>query len=174
VILAIDVHYQQGDDRGGAVAAGVCFNDWTQPVADAVYTTYLHTVAAYESGQFYKRELPCILELLSVHTLTPDIIIVDGYVDFGKAEKALGTYLYEALLGSVGIIGVAKNRFLGISPETEVFRGQSNKPLFVTAIGIDADLARQYIITMAGEYRIPDLLKCADSSCREGLKKIYS
>jgi len=44
------------------------------------HTTVVEKVEGYKSGEFYKRELPCIKALLEEHNLTPDCIIVDGFV----------------------------------------------------------------------------------------------
>ena len=44
-----------------------------------------------------------------------------------------------------------------------MYRGESKKPLFITAKGIDLDLAAHHIKEMYGPYRFPDLLKQVDS-----------
>ena len=44
----------------------------------------------------------------------------------------------------------------------EVLRGKSKKPLFVTSVGMETAVAAEKINTMAGEFRIPALLKELD------------
>ncbi len=48
-----------------------------------------------------------------------------------------------------------------------MFRGQSKKLLYVTSVGISQVQAASNIAIMAGEFRIPDLLKIADQKARE-------
>lgn len=120
-------------------------------------------VSEYEPGQFYKRELPCILELLNTLEHFPDIIVIDGYVTLGSDEKpGLGKRLYDAIEGKAIVIGVAKTRFQDTPESAEVYRGDSKRPLYVTAIGIELSQAKGFIQDMFGEHRIPLLLKQVD------------
>lgn len=67
-------------------------------------------MADYKSGEFYKRELPCILTLLDEHQLTPEVIILDGYVWLdGVSKPALGYHLQQAIDFTPALIGVARN-----------------------------------------------------------------
>ena len=68
----------------------------------------------YISGQFYKRELPCILQIFSKVKEPIEVLVIDGYVWLdGKRMPGLGAYLYRALDEQVKIVGVAKNAFKG-------------------------------------------------------------
>lgn len=167
MLLAIDVYYFQDQ----ANVAGVLFNDWSDGQPQQVVVERCTQVAAYESGQFYKRELPCILQLLSVITEPIDYIIVDGYVTLGAEKKAgLGMHLYQALLAqskTIPIIGVAKTQFAGTPVECEVLRGQSHQPLYVTVADIELEQAKLAIKRMHGNYRLPTLLKEVDRLCRQ-------
>lgn len=163
MMLAVDVSYK--DNR--AHVAGVTFTDWAAAEPDSVITSLLDNVADYEPGQFYKRELPCILNLLMLHSLHPECIVVDGYVYLdGDKEPGLGKHLYDALHGNCAVIGVAKERFNTISEQYEVFRANSNRALYVTAAGIGIEQAKTLITSMHGNYRIPTLLKVADQASR--------
>lgn len=163
MILAIDAYYVANK----ANVVGVLFDEWTQCEPSKMVSVVVDGVADYEPGSFYKRELPCILELLKVvedYSIT--CIVVDGYVllnDEGK--KGLGYYLYEALEGSMPIIGVAKSYFVD-NNSIEVYRGDSKKPLYVTSIGIDQADAAEYIEAMHGKFRMPTLLKLLDTETR--------
>ena len=163
MILAIDAHYE----RSHAVVAGVAFERWTDDQIVASYVSSMNQASNYIPGQFYKRELPCILGLLSEHELAPAIIVIDGYVYLdGYSKPGLGWYLYDALKRRVKIIGVAKNPYTGITEEHEVFRGKSKKPLFVSCVGMPLANAKQSIASMHGKYRIPSLLKFVDQLSR--------
>ena len=164
MILAVDVLYTDGK----GIAAGVLFENWESCSPVGEYVSEMDVDEAYVPGQFYKRELPCILRLLHEHALSPDTIIVDGYVFLDGVEKpGLGKYLYDALGGKQTIVGVAKNLFSGISSMHGILRGRSHKPLYITVIGDSLDAAKANVLSMCGEHRIPVLLKRADHLCRE-------
>lgn len=161
--LIIDVHYF--DDK--ARIAGVAFDNWLDDKETQIFTSEYCGVADYKSGEFYKRELPCILKLLDEHHLTLEVIILDGYVWLdGVSKPALGFHLQQAIDFTPVIIGVAKNRHSALGDNFGVLRGGSQKPLYVTAMGIDTDRAKEAIANMHGDFRLPTLIKKADSACR--------
>ena len=163
MILAIDVQYEENS----AVVAGVLFPKWssTEPNRDMVKS--VSGIEPYESGAFYKRELPCILSLLQDVNEHLETIVIDGFVTLGKEEKkGLGMYLYEALGEKISIIGVAKRSFKDTPKICEIYRGDSSKPLFVTSVGLSLGEAIAGVASMHGKHRIPTLLKKADQLCR--------
>lgn len=165
MILATDVHYSDST----AVAAGVLFQNWSDAEPQEEYVCKIPSVESYESGSFYKRELPCILTLLQKYKLTVDCIVIDGYVYLDNHSRpGLGKYLFDALGGTVTVVGVAKSSFPGISTESEIVRGKSQNPLYVTSTG-NIDAAKSDILGMHGEFRLPTLLKRVDSLCRTGM-----
>ncbi len=159
MILSIDIHYC--DEK--ATACAVAFADWPSSQEDAVYVTHVSKVEDYVPGEFYRRELPCIMQLITEHSLSPDIIIIDGlvYLD-GFYKPGLGKYLFDALGGRIPVVGVAKSRFLSTPDEIRVYRGRSNTPLYVTSAGMPLAEAKTCIISMHGNFRIPSMLKKAD------------
>ena len=163
--LAVDVHYH-GDGR--AVAAGVAFADWRSDVIDRTEVVRLGSAQPYEPGNFSKRELPHVLELLDRFSKVPATIVIDGYVTLGVDQRdGLGARLFSALQGQVPVIGVAKSRFVGTPAETEVLRGRSQRPLYVTSRGIALEDAKGLICNMHGINRLPTLLVAVDRACRE-------
>ncbi len=164
MILAVDVDYRNSE----ALIAGVVFEQWSDKKENAIFISKLSDIKDYEPGNFYRRELPCILKLIEEHNLTPDIILIDGFVWLdGETKPGLGAHLYNALGCKVSIIGVAKKSFAGISSKFELFRGKSKKPLYITSSGIETEEAMLNIKTMSGESRMPILLKKVDRLCRE-------
>jgi len=163
MILAVDVDYKEEDK---AVASGVLFDSWEDGLPTKTLSVSVNNVLPYESGQFYKRELPCILALLEKIEEKLDCIVVDGYVNLGKGKRGLGAYLFDALDGEIPIIGVAKNAFKDIEEDTFLYRGESKKPLYITSAGIAAQDAKEAIRRMHGKYRFPTLLKEVDHICR--------
>ena len=166
MILAFDTHYREQQ----AKTVCICFENWTDDKPLHVYTAITADVADYEPGSFYKRELPCILNLFSSITLQQiNYIVIDGFVtldDHGK--KGLGGYLYEALENKIPIIGVAKNNFHGNEKHViPLYRGDSARPLYISAVGITKETAAQHIQSMTGAYRMPHLLKHLDTMTKE-------
>jgi deoxyinosine 3'endonuclease (endonuclease V) len=165
MIYAFDTYYY--DDYANTVC--IAFEDWTSENESEIFTEKIDITSGYESGAFYKRELPCILSLLKkIDLKEEDIIIVDGYVTLDDDGKiGLGGYLYEALDRKYAIIGIAKNEFA--SPDSQrrnVLRGESKTPLFLTAKGADIDDIIPKVKQMHGGYRIPALLKKLDQLSR--------
>lgn len=159
MIVALDVDYRVTS----VVTAIVTFSDWSD--ATAARESVIRTpgeAAAYEPGKFYQRELPYLRGALATLPALEDVtvVVVDGFVWLGPGRKGLGAYLADAI--GKPVVGVAKTSFEG-APATEVLRGQSANPLYVTAIGIAQELAASRVKTMHGEFRIPTLLKRADS-----------
>lgn len=163
--LAVDVHYENTRAR----VAGLLFTDWNSDHAEKEITTIVDDIEEYEPGAFYKRELPCIAALLNQLNLNPEVIIIDGYVVLGNADSpGLGVHLYQYLQQSVPIIGVAKNAFRETPENCRIYRGESQKPLFITAVGMTLEPAKKHIMQMHGRHRIPTLLKRVDQLCRHG------
>lgn len=166
MILAFDTYYFE--NKAKTICVEFC--NWADEKCHKIYSETLENVEEYISGEFYKRELPCILSLLEKIDLTKvETIIVDGYVYLDDEEKyGLGGHLYEKLGGKIPVIGVAKTNFATIETNKKsVFRGESIKPLFITAIGIEIDEAVQKIKQMNGEFRMPTLLKEMDRLTKE-------
>lgn len=167
MILAIDVYYNS-DDTAKVVCA--VLKQWNDVTATHHWVKYVKTVAEYIPGEFYKRELPCILEILNdIDFATIECIIIDGFVILNDEGKpGLGYHLYETLPHKVPVIGVAKTSFHQNTKNViAVYRGESKNPLFITAIGIDVDKAAENIQHMAGEFRIPAVLKELDRRTKE-------
>ncbi|KAB1232233.1 endonuclease V [Chryseobacterium viscerum] len=165
MIYAFDTYYYE--DYANTVC--IAFENWASEKEIEIFIEETPVTSEYESGAFYKRELPCILSLLNKIALKPeDIIIVDGYVTLDDNGKiGLGGHLYEALEEKHPIIGIAKNDFTAPdSQRRSVFRGESKTPLFVTARGFDVDEVKLKVEQMHGDYRIPTLLKKLDQLSR--------
>ncbi len=161
---AVDVHYD--DAQQLAWVAAVVFVDWTADRPDGTRTREQRGIAPYVSGQFYRRELPCLLPLLEDlrGEVALESVIVDGHVDLGSGRPGLGRYLFEAMKGEVEIIGVAKSPFRG-SPALPLYRGRSRRPLWVSATGC-VETARINIARMHGPSRLPTLLRMVDRMAR--------
>ncbi|WP_019586579.1 endonuclease V [Deinococcus apachensis] len=156
----VDVDYREQE----AVSACLLFGRWEAERPTRTLVERIAPVAPYVPGEFYRRELPCLLATLRPFISLVDVVIVDGYVWLGEA-LGLGARLYEALGRRAAVIGVAKSAFHG-APATSVQRGPGRRPLYVTAAGMSAEEAAGHIREMHGEYRLPTLLRQVDQLCR--------
>jgi deoxyribonuclease V len=163
MIACVDVDYR-GDE---AVAACVLSRCWPDEGSAGQRVRHLTGVAPYQPGQFYRRELPCLLAVLGEVGQPLEAVVIDGYVWLRDEEgPGLGAHLYEALGRAVPVVGVAKTRFAS-ARAAAVLRGDSQKPLFVTAAGIPVEKAAGRVQSMHGPHRIPTLLKLVDRLCRD-------
>jgi deoxyribonuclease V len=163
MLIAVDVQYRENI----GFSAGVLFEDWkTQNEFDS-YICITNRVNDYVPGQFYRRELPCIMNLLENVHQPLSCIVIDGFVFLdGFTRPGLGKYLYDALGKNVPIIGVAKSSFYGTDNRFAIYRGDSKKPLYITSIGYSLEVAKNAVAEMDGPYRLPTLLKRVDQLCR--------
>jgi len=162
MIVAVDVQYE-GDHH--ARAAAVAFDKWDAEKATHEWTVKLSPVAPYVPGQFYKRELPPLLAVLKAAPVSVRTVIVDGHVWLGMGRWGLGRHLHEALGETTPVIGVAKRPFQGGSA-AEWVRGSSKTPLYVSVAGLHIATVQGYLCQMHGPYRLPTLIKRADTLAR--------
>ncbi len=149
------------------MAAGIAFADWTSDTIARALSVRIDRVEPYRPGHFYERELPCLLKLLEVFGAQPAAIVIDGYVTLGATGRdGLGAHLFRRLDGEVPIIGVAKSRFSDTPDDTQVLRGQSARPLYVTSLGIAQTEAKRLIADMHGDNHMPTLLTAVDHAGR--------
>lgn len=163
MIAILDVAYEGAE----ANAASVVASEWedSEPVREC--SARISNIAEYVPGEFFKRELPCLKEVLGCLPDPPDIIVVDGFVTLdAQGTQGLGAHLFTALGSSTPVIGVAKTGFAKATHAIEIKRGESERPLFITAMGIEPQHAARCIQSMHGEFRIPALLKRVDQLSR--------
>ena len=167
--LVFDTYYFDGN-RANTIC--LAFEDWKSARPDFEFSEIKNGVEEYIPGQFYKRELPCIVSLLEkIKTRIQKIscIIIDGfvYVDDEKSP-GLGKHLYDYLNGEIPVIGVAKTNFATVEHyKLPLIRGMSANPLYISSAGIEMDMASDLIRMMHGSYRIPTLLKQVDHLTRQ-------
>jgi deoxyribonuclease V len=162
-LVIVDVDYREAE----AVAAAIVASSWTANAPIEQRTIRIAAVKPYQPGAFYQRELPCILDVLSLVQSPYRAIVIDGYVDLDdRGTPGLGGHLHSHLRAAVPIVGVAKTAYRGSSFARPVLRGTSARPLFVTARGIELDRAALFVAQMHGSHRIPTLLKHVDGLAR--------
>ena len=168
-IVCLDVAY----DRMAAVGAGALIRSWdAQAPSQMRVRRFDWPPASYESGAFYKRELPQLLSFISDFDEPIKAIVIDGYVWLdGNELPGLGGHLFSSLGRRIPVIGIAKTRYRNDTWSIPVRRGESRRPLFVTSAGVQARKAAECVCRMHGDYRIPTILKLVDRAAREALAR---
>ena len=165
MIACFDVHYQDGS----ANAAAILFDDWASDQPSDQLLVRSENVAEYQAGSFYQRELGPLRSVIEQIAYPVHTFVIDAYCHLSESgAPGLGAYLHETLPGNSVVIGVAKNRFRDTNHAIELLRGGSDRPLFVSSIGINYSTAVEHIRSMAGPHRLPTLLKAVDRLCRDG------
>jgi deoxyribonuclease V len=161
LFVAVDVQYlHDGVARAAMVAAGE--RSFSQ--ATRTRTAMVPAGASYQPGQFYLRELPPLRAVLPTDGNLA-LIVIDGYVDLDPdGRPGLGAYVFAEF--GAPVIGVAKTRFRTATHAAQVFRGESSRPLYVTAAGMTVAEAASVVSEMAGQFRLPDAIKLADRLAR--------
>lgn len=161
VFAAVDAYYLGADGTRAALVAAA------DPRFSAIVwsaTSMTGPAAAYQPGQFWRRELPA---LRAVCRGVPGLalIVVDGYVDLDPAGRpGLGAHVHAEF--GVAVIGVAKTYYRGAVHAAQVCRGRSVRPLYVTAAGVSVPDAARLVEQMTGIGRIPDAVRLADRLAR--------
>lgn len=164
--LIIDVSYQSNKAK---VVSGF-FENWEDEQLLKMTEKIVNNIQEYIPGEFYKRELPCIIEFLNEYDLKElEFIIIDGFTFLNDDnKKGLGAYLFENLNKNIPIIGIAKTKFHNNTKNViEIFRGESKKPLYISSIGFDVIKAAASIKKMHGNFRLPHLVKLVDTQTKK-------
>lgn len=165
MIACSDVHYADGC----AHAAAIVFNHWSDEVIVDQFRVQCDGVAEYRAGSFYQRELGPLREVIQQIGYPVHTYVIDAYCHLAAdGSPGLGTYLHQELPENSVVIGVAKNRFRETDHAIELLRGGSDRPLFISSIGIDYRAAANHIESMHGPHRMPTLLKMVDRLSRDG------
>jgi len=166
MIAFLDVDYRGVNAR----AACVVVKSWADQVPSATFTADVEGVHSYEPGNFYRRELPCLMSVLTLLPEMPETLVVDGYVWLGlEGRPGLGAHLHAAVGGLSAVVGIAKTQFKGLSDSNLVklvYRGQSKNPLFITSVGLDLQSAAESVRGMHCEHRIPEIVRITDRLAR--------
>ena len=167
--IAIDSYYYSDTD---CYTVGVIFEDWKQESPSHIISCHTSEFASYIPGEFYKREMPGIQNLLGMIDLGEyDTIILDSYILLDEGDKVvpgLGMHLAEELPDHINLIGVAKSLFGECQRiSVAVLRGQAKKPLWIQGYGLSDQEAANLISQMSGKCRIPNLLKILDKETKK-------
>ena len=161
VFAVVDVHYL---GAYGARAALVVAADPRFSSVSRETVVLCPPAEPYRPGEFYRRELPPI-RAVCAGAGPFAMLFIDGYVDLDPGGRpGLGAYVHAEF--GIPVAGVAKTHFLAATHAVPVTRGQSSRPLYVTAAGFAPSEAADLVRDMAGPYRIPDALRRVDRLAR--------
>lgn len=175
--IIIDGYYKEQENIGKV--SGIIFKDWKDREPIDKISVIIDNFGSYVPGEFYKRELPGVMKLLERIDLNNfDTIILDSHVWLWNEEESpskpkpgLGAHLYEKLnRRDINIIGIAKSYYRDNNLHTfHCTRGNSKNPLYVDSINLKEDYS-EVIRTMHGDFRIPYLIKLADTKSKLNFK----
>ncbi|MGI5272553.1 endonuclease V [Nonomuraea sp. CA-218870] len=181
-VAGLDVHYHGDDELSAAV---VVLDAATLAVVEQVVT---HGVAAfpYVPGLFAFRELPALVEALRRLTVTPDLLVCDGY---GLAHpRGFGLACHVGVLTGLPALGVGKTPFVGAYEQPGRERGawtplvldgavagravrtrDGVKPVFVSqGHRLSLDTATDQVLRLTPRHRLPEPIRRADHLARHG------
>ncbi|MCP2339621.1 deoxyribonuclease V [Actinomadura rupiterrae] len=141
----------------------------------------------YVPGLFAFRELPTLVEALRGLSITPDLLVCDGY---GLAHpRRFGLACHVGIITGLPAIGIAKTAFVGTHEPPGPKRGDRSpllidgaevgsvlrtqdgvKPVFVSVghrVGLDE--ACRLALALAPGYRLPETTRRADRLSRDRL-----
>lgn len=187
LIAGVDVAYD--DERDLVAAAAVVLDAATLDVVEEA-TAVGHVSFPYVPGLLAFRELPTVLAALESLTVTPGLVVCDGY---GLAHpRGFGLACHLGVVTGLPSIGVAKNPFTFTYEEPGARRGDASpllapdgavvgralrtqdgiKPVYVS-VGhrVSLDNACAHTLALGPRYRIPETTRRADSLCRRALRE---
>ncbi|MFE2308055.1 endonuclease V [Streptomyces sp. NPDC059411] len=187
LIAGVDVAYD--DERDLVAAAAVVLDGATLEVVEES-TSVGRVSFPYVPGLLAFRELPTVLAALDALTVTPGLVVCDGY---GLAHpRRFGLACHLGVVTGLPAIGVAKNPFTFTYGEPGARRGEFSplraaegdvvgralrtqdgiKPVYVS-VGhrVSLDNACAHALALSPRFRIPETTRHADSLCRRALRE---
>ncbi|MGW6688197.1 endonuclease V [Streptomyces sp. NPDC054961] len=187
LIAGVDVAYD--DERDLVAAAAVVLDAATLQVVEEA-TSVGRVSFPYVPGLLAFRELPTVLAALEALSVTPGLVVCDGY---GLAHpRRFGLACHLGVVTGLPAIGVAKNPFTFTYEEPGARRGDAAplraadgevvgralrtqdgiKPVYVS-VGhrVSLDNACAHALALSPRFRIPETTRHADSLCRRALRE---
>ncbi|MEU8150889.1 endonuclease V [Nonomuraea sp. NPDC048901] len=194
LVAGLDVHYHGEDEVAAAVvvlSTTAATDDHARGMAGDLVVVEQVVVRGkarfpYVPGLFAFRELPALVEALERLTVTPDLLVCDGY---GLAHpRGFGLACHLGVLTGLPAIGVGKTHFVGTHDAPDPARGawtpieldgstvgralrtQRNvKPVYVSqGHRITLDTACAEVLRLSPYHRLPEPIRKADHLARHG------
>jgi deoxyribonuclease V len=185
LVAGVDVAYAEGSDL---VAGAVVVLEFATLAVVETVTAAGTAAFPYVPGLLAFREIPVLEEALAKLTVTPDLLVCDGYGIAHPRRVGLASHL--GVVTGIPAFGVGKTAFIGTYGEVgadrgswaplvdgheivgRVLRTQKNvKPVFVSPGHlIDVEGSAEITLRLSPKYRLPQTTRHADSACRAALK----
>lgn len=178
MILLTDVFYNE--ELNSAHIAAIAISDWSSDTIIKSWEIDKNGIdCEYIPGQFYKREMPCLIDLWKQiddnDKSQISTIIVDGFYDIWNGKSGLGHHFHDWLTENgydVEVVGIAKSPCRETSEFTlPVYRTEESKTskcrsaLWVNGSNMSNDYQTK-VLNMSGKYRIPTMIKAVDKLSR--------
>lgn len=181
-VAGLDVHYHGDEELSAAV---VVLDAGTLEVLERVVVRG-RAAFPYVPGLFAFRELPALVEALERVTVTPDLLVCDGY---GLAHpRGFGLACHVGVLTGLPSLGVGKTPFVGTHDAPAPERGSwtpivldgavvgralrtrsGTKPVYVSqGHRITLETATAEVLRLSPRYRLPEPVRHADHLARHG------
>ncbi|MCK2216824.1 endonuclease V [Actinomadura sp. ATCC 31491] len=184
LVAGLDVHYHGTGSGGEELTAAVVVLD--AATLDVVEQVAVRGKAAfpYVPGLFAFRELPALAEALGRLTVTPDLLVCDGY---GLAHpRGFGLACHVGVLTGLPALGVGKTPFVGAHEPPAPERGawtpivhdgavvgralrtqRGVKPVYVSqGHRVSLDTVTEQVLRLSPRYRLPEPVRRADHLAR--------
>ncbi|MGW1074670.1 endonuclease V [Streptomyces sp. NPDC002537] len=188
-LIAVGVDVAYDDERDVVAAAAVALDARTLDVVEEA-TAVGRVAFPYVPGLLAFREIPTVLAALGRLSVTPGLVVCDGY---GLAHpRRFGLASHLGVLTDLPTIGVAKNPFAFRFTEPGPRRGDTAplldgdeevgravrtrdgvKPVFVS-VGhrVSLDHACGFALRLARDFRLPETTRRSDALCRAALRGV--
>ena len=175
--IIFDICYTdiEGSNKTNCSIAALLFDQFeSKEIIKSYHVDLITNVAEYVSGEFYKKEMPCLQYMwnnLPQNIKNQiDTVIVDSLYDLWDGRPGMGHHFHDWLISegyNVEVMGIAKKKFKDNSLYiTKVIRGNdSTTPLNVNGSDKTKDY-KKIVQSMAGDYRIPYMVKEVDKLSR--------
>ncbi|GII91076.1 endonuclease V [Sinosporangium siamense] len=191
LVAGLDVSYESSSAGGRIAGAVVVLHLPDLSIAESV-TSIGTCDFPYVPGLLAFREVPILLSALEKLTVTPDVLVCDGY---GIAHpRRFGLACFLGVTTGLPAFGVAKTPFVGTFDEVPDERGaftplvhegetvgralrtqRGVKPVFVSPGHlIDMDDSTGLALRLALRYRLPETTRRADRLSRDALREALS
>jgi len=176
IIAGVDVGYDY--KRNLSKSAVAIFDRQSKSLLQTAIA-YDQTTFPYVSGLLSFREIPVILKALSVITIKPDILMVDGQGIAHPRRMGIATHL--GLVTKIPSLGVAKSKLCGqydevgtkVGDYSELYHGEqigfvlrsriNVKPIFISpGHGLSMQDAHSIAMEWGQGYKLPEPTRVAD------------
>ncbi len=185
LVAGVDVAYAEGSNLVAGAVVVLDFDTLT-PVETATASGVAEF--PYVPGLLAFREMPMLERALAKLSVTPDLLVCDGYGIAHPRRFGLASHLgvvtgiaafgvgKTAFIGTHGVVGAERGSWAELVDGDEVLgrvlRTRTKvKPVFVSPGHlIDVESSAEITLALSPDYRLPETTRLADSASRAALR----